>query len=718
MSEATVLRIEASSRRTPEKHGFVMEKTPQGARFLRSVDSRNELFMRAGGKCAICFVPLDGSWHADHKVPYSMEGPTTIENMQATCPQCNLRKGARTMIDYSKLRSHQRRLAEIADDIIAGKINKKIISVGVTPGGGKSLGAVMFGQKLCDAEVTTKVVWVMPKVILRDQAEKDANHSYRKYGIYLRLGARASAVMPLFHKTEAGYITTYQSIFSRLDVHMAEMERVKREGHKVLLILDEPHHMFERNNRDSLSNEDLTDSDDQEMTIETWSDKVAPMVESATAVLFMTGSMTRHDRQKIAFLEYEKREDGLEYPVFDVKYTRAEAIREKAVRKIELRSVGGTASYKKEKSGDVRHYEVDIDKIDDYTKTDALRTIFAPGEWRDRLIDQAFQDWVAYRESPNGFLSGLLVVCHSQNAAYQAQAYIQQKYKVLVDIATNDTPESHKTLKYFREGKTGADILVNVSMACEGFDAPRLTHLIYLTDIRSNVYQEQTWARAQRVYHGKNNSGEDVQFEHQTAIIYAPCDPELMTIWDEIRKEQEQGLCALPPPPPPTPPPPPPPPPVYVRVIPIKSQFGDAKYSDLVADGTDEENELMKIIGKTSTLEQVRSVLDAQRKMGIIFVKGDVRSTDSIDRRLAACGVTDDMTPSEQIRHVKTETNNHVKFLVGRYYKKDDLDAFSKLNGILKSKFGRGEEVTTLDAALDRWEYATTTLTERAKNKL
>lgn len=33
-------------------------------------------------------------WHCDHKVPWSKGGPTTVENGQVACPDCNLAKGA------------------------------------------------------------------------------------------------------------------------------------------------------------------------------------------------------------------------------------------------------------------------------------------------------------------------------------------------------------------------------------------------------------------------------------------------------------------------------------------------------------------------------------------------------------------------------------------------------------------------------------------------
>lgn len=44
--------------------------------------------------CQICKEPLTGSFHADHKKPFSKGGWTVTKNGQALCGPCNLKKGA------------------------------------------------------------------------------------------------------------------------------------------------------------------------------------------------------------------------------------------------------------------------------------------------------------------------------------------------------------------------------------------------------------------------------------------------------------------------------------------------------------------------------------------------------------------------------------------------------------------------------------------------
>lgn len=64
-------------------------------------EQRITIFRRAGGKCAnpnnnpACAIDCDwGNWHADHIVAHSQGGPTSVENGQLLCPNCNLKKAA------------------------------------------------------------------------------------------------------------------------------------------------------------------------------------------------------------------------------------------------------------------------------------------------------------------------------------------------------------------------------------------------------------------------------------------------------------------------------------------------------------------------------------------------------------------------------------------------------------------------------------------------
>ena len=58
------------------------------------------LHRRANGRCVICGTPIAiREFHADHIIPFSVTGRTVLSELQATCPQCNLKKGAKCAED-------------------------------------------------------------------------------------------------------------------------------------------------------------------------------------------------------------------------------------------------------------------------------------------------------------------------------------------------------------------------------------------------------------------------------------------------------------------------------------------------------------------------------------------------------------------------------------------------------------------------------------------
>ena len=56
---------------------------------------RKILEIVSGNTCASCGKNLKDGFHADHVIPYSKKGKTILNNGQALCPKCNLKKGAK-----------------------------------------------------------------------------------------------------------------------------------------------------------------------------------------------------------------------------------------------------------------------------------------------------------------------------------------------------------------------------------------------------------------------------------------------------------------------------------------------------------------------------------------------------------------------------------------------------------------------------------------------
>jgi len=57
---------------------------------------REAVIARDGLVCRLCGDPVERTdIHLDHIVPFSLGGPTTVDNLQVTHSTCNVRKGAR-----------------------------------------------------------------------------------------------------------------------------------------------------------------------------------------------------------------------------------------------------------------------------------------------------------------------------------------------------------------------------------------------------------------------------------------------------------------------------------------------------------------------------------------------------------------------------------------------------------------------------------------------
>lgn len=67
----------------------------RGAPRAETID-RRVLFVRDGGICYLCGLPVDpDDWHIDHVTPVVAGGTHTYDNVAVTHPVCNLRKGRR-----------------------------------------------------------------------------------------------------------------------------------------------------------------------------------------------------------------------------------------------------------------------------------------------------------------------------------------------------------------------------------------------------------------------------------------------------------------------------------------------------------------------------------------------------------------------------------------------------------------------------------------------
>ena len=151
----------------------------------------------------------------------------------------------------------------------------------MTPGGGKSLLPILALKRLKDAGLVDKLCWVVPRSSLQAQGAEDfIDPSFRTaLGHGLRINEATNAADP--SRGTDGYATTYQAISQdSAGINATEFQRAR-----YLLVLDEVHHVKDGG---------------------TTHRALIPLHDGAAFVIYMTGTMARHDQKKIAFLNYKE----------------------------------------------------------------------------------------------------------------------------------------------------------------------------------------------------------------------------------------------------------------------------------------------------------------------------------------------------------------------------------------------------------------------------
>lgn len=417
-----------------------------------------------------------------------------------------------------KMRLHQTELRRRAEDIASGKVQDKKTIAHITPGGGKSLAAAVFSRVLIKHKKINRVVWICPRTSLARQAadgfkDPDFNPFY---------SARvADNVAPLFRDINLGrvcYTTTYQSVIARPELHLSELA-----PYSYLVILDEPHHL----------KVDDEEGSEEEAESSAWIEAIKPIVQGAAHTLLMTGTIERHDKQRIPFIDYEEDGDRV-FPKKHIFYSRYEALVEESIVPIEFTYANGWAEYEDD---DGKH-KVEISLAEGKEVSKVIQTFLSKTSFRDQLLKKGLDHWLVARKR---YPSRAIVICASQAMARSVAEQIEKLYKgVKVALAiSEDGIESQRAIKAFRAQEYG-DVLVTVGMAYEGLDVPDCKHLICLTDYRSTPWLEQAFARVTRVDYKAIAAG--IPYAEQKAFIFVPDDPRMKAVVTHLLEEQDRGL--------------------------------------------------------------------------------------------------------------------------------------------------------------------------------
>jgi len=411
------------------------------------------------------------------------------------------------------LRTHQKDFDRTISGIIAGSGVKTIVAH-VTPGGGKSTLPIQAGR-LLTAGLADRLCWICPRASLQDQAERNfIDPRFRQmFGHNLVIRSSTNEDNPC--RGTSGFATTYQALA------VDDRQTVLHDFwlHRYILILDEFHHL----------------ADDGE-----WTEPIRELYGRAAFRVLMTGTLARGDQKQIAFLNYIPDPFGGEgdfVPCFPadsadkvlIKYTRRDALADRAIIPLEFHFAEGVARWQKE-SGRVVDAKLSTGRRD---ANQALYTALKT-EYAQELLQEGMAHWQNHRGMMNQS-SSLLVVAASIESAKEYTGILKRQ-GLHAEIATSDDiPEAVKQIKALKAGKL--KILVCVAMVYEGLDVPSVSHIICLTNIRSLPWIEQMVARANRI------DPIGGAYETQKGFIFAPADRMFVDLARKIEADQYEAVA-------------------------------------------------------------------------------------------------------------------------------------------------------------------------------
>lgn len=432
---------------------------------------------------------------------------------------------------YGALRNHQAAVIELADRILQGW-NRSTLFADVTPGGGKTLMAVIFASILLDAGFFHAVIWLAPSIALLKQVRDGFHNPGRNLLRHLAVWGEKKRPVIGQRSTKGhecvGYVLTYATPTGSIRALIRSLR-----GKRILLILDECHRLSVDPSAKGSANDggDLPDlartGKPRSRTDEAkqWQPKVDLLRQHAAMTLMMSGTSWRHDGRKMPYLEGHYDADGTLTP--DVSCSRKEALLDKTTLPMVFDLTDGEVEF--DWLG--RSFKMMLSQGTVDTRPKALRTFLSSPATRNDLIDRAVAHWKLYRSER--YRSRMLVLCSTQQEARDVADYLTHVIRAgEVVTALGDEPDAARKLNRFRSMGEG-DILVTVKMAFEGFDVPNLSHVVVLAVERSITYLDQCLNRATRV-----NYECGLSWEKQAAYIFAPNDAAIRQYVETIHADQ------------------------------------------------------------------------------------------------------------------------------------------------------------------------------------
>lgn len=472
--------------------------------------------------CKICgrAIPFD-LMQGDHIVPWSQGGRTSVENLQAICGSCNLRKGstpqqvtsARFAVDRIRpstapLRPWQAQ----AMPIVMARLGHEPVLVEACPGAGKTRFGLEVVNELVDGGQVSRVLVVVPSLAIADgwsRASSSATPSAPT--LPLRTQRDWRPVDPLGDQW-LGAVITYQSLFASTEMFLAH---ATDPGHRTLVIFDEVHHAG-ANAAWGISAQEA-------------------FAAGAWGILSLTGTPFRTGRDPIAFVPFE---GGNARPHY--RYSYDSAITDSACRPVQFVEARGQTMFR---TADTQVHSVSFDDTE-VTQTRERERLRAAIEWvgegsiAEQMLLDANQYLLGLRTRGDTDAAGLVVCIDCDHAARVANHMTSRVLGFRPVIACSrlfdeNDPDPANAIRFFRSSHD--PWIVAVNMVSEGVDIPRLRAVVYLTNRLTLLSFRQIVGRVVRT---------DSANVDDHGRVYIPADPSLL----EMARHITENADLLPPP--------------------------------------------------------------------------------------------------------------------------------------------------------------------------
>lgn len=387
------------------------------------------------------------------------------------------------------------------------KNDRRFFLVEGTPGCGKTIFSGLCARYELEGN-SNFVVVVVPTTALKGDSKAGFLGDWHTTGLEITTVLRAGHPPP---KEFCGGVITYQ----QLDSMVATFDTWANNGHRIMFVFDEVHHLTEENR---------------------WGSAAESCARIASRILSMTGTPFRGDKRRISFVRYDKDNEVIS----DAKYTYRQAVAQKICREVMFAHDDGVAEY-------ILHDEEFKKRISETELNDegsVSRVIFNKNsKWLERVLQKADLKLDEYRLSDSD--AGGIVICmpgaddNDERHLYAVAALLERTTGEKPEVVTYDDPEANAKIERFRSSKSSRWICA-VKKVSEGVDIKRLRVMVLATRPTTELLFRQMVGRVVRTDCCKESSS--CGHARQDSTVYMAGFPLLKEFASRIEEEAKSGI--------------------------------------------------------------------------------------------------------------------------------------------------------------------------------